>query len=159
MKITLNIYILFLIIIILLVLFYYEFDHISYRLSCIGNSKNRNGLPTPTQCKNRIISILKKNTLYNYTLIDFGCGGGDAIQSFYPYIQKVIGIEIDKEQSISTRKKFSDISSISIVHSDITDYQFINTPTILYIYEPLFFMKVEDAIPIYQKVITSFINF
>ena len=88
----------------------------------------------------------------------FGCGDGDAIQSFYSYVKKVIGIEINEEQAISTRKRFSDILSVSIVHSDIINYNFASTQSILYMYEPLWCMEKNDAILIYKKVITSFIK-
>jgi cyclopropane fatty-acyl-phospholipid synthase-like methyltransferase len=45
-------------------------------------------------------------------LIDFGCGSGEFIQKIYKInsIKKIIGIELDSEQAISTKKRFSKIN-------------------------------------------------
>ena len=137
------------------ILFYYESEHLIYYISCIGNSKNRSGLPTPKICKDRVKSLLK-NFNNNYMLIDFGCGDGDAIQSFYPYVENAIGIEINENQVISARKRFINRPSVSIVHSNIVYYKFMYTPTILYMYEPLWSMKKEEALSIYDSVVTAF---
>ena len=88
--------------------------------------------------------------------IDFGCGDGDAIQSFYPYVENAIGIEINENQVISARKRFINRPSVSIVHSNIVYYKFMYTPTILYMYEPLWSMKKEEALSIYDSVVTAF---
>jgi hypothetical protein len=145
------------IILICILLFYYEKDHLFYYLSC-SNNKNITGLPTPSQCKDKIISLLRTLSQNSYTLIDFGCGDGDIIESFYPYVHHVIGIEIDEKQAISTKKRFSEIKSVTILNMNMKEYQFSNIPTILYMYEPLWFYKKEDALKLYHHVIKEFME-
>ena len=145
------------IILICILLFYHEKDHLFYYLSCMNN-KNITGLPTPSQCKNKIISLLNTLSQNSYTLIDFGCGDGDIIESFYPHVHHVIGIEIDEKQSNSTKQRFSENKSVTILHINIKEYQFSNIPTILYMYEPLWCYKKEDALELYHHVLKTFME-
>ena len=141
----------FLIVLVLLfIIFYHESEHIRYYMSCFMNSKNNAGLPTPIHCKNTVSKFISSIQTSNqsFTLVDFGAGDGDALHSFYPFVSKAIGIEIDEKQATSTRDRFQSIPSVLIEHQNMVNYQFENVPTILYMYEPLWCMKKEEAIPI-----------
>ena len=144
------------IILICILVFYHEKDHLFYYLSF--NNKNITGLPTPSQCRNKIISLISTFPQNSYTLIDFGCGDGDIIESFYPYVHHVIGVEIDEKQAILTKQRFSEIKSVTILNINMKEYKFSNIPTILYMYEPLWFYKKEDALELYHHVIKEFME-
>jgi SAM-dependent methyltransferase len=137
---------------------YYEKEHLIYGIKCILNpSLNKSGLPTPSQIINKTIQLINTLPKLNYTLIDFGCGSGEFIQKIYKInsIKKIIGIELDSEQAISTKKRFSKIKYISVLNMDMVDYIFEPTPTIFYMYEPLWTLSKNNALPIYHKVMKN----
>ena len=137
---------------------YYEKEHLIYNLKILLNpSLNKSGMPTPSQVINKTIQLINTLPKLDYTLIDFGSGSGDFIQKIYKInsIKKIIGIELDTEQAINTKKRFSKIKSISILNMDMVDYIFEPIPTIFYMYEPLWTLSKNNALTIYHKVMKN----
>ena len=137
---------------------YYEEDQFTYLLKCLINSSlNKSGLPTSRNIMNKITQLINKLPKLYYTLIDFGSGGGDFINNMHNIksIKNTIGIELDINQANNTKKQFSEISSVTILNMDMVDYKFKSVPTILYMYEPLWCLKKEDALPIYHNVMNN----
>lgn len=137
---------------------YYEKDHIIYYINTILNpSLNNSGMPTPSHIINKINELINNLPNKNYTLIDFGCGNGNFINNIYKIklLKKIIGIELNSEQAINTKKRFSKINSITILNMDMVDYVFEQIPTILYMYEPLWCLPNNDALHIYHKVLEN----
>lgn len=137
----------------LIVFLYHEKQHIDYHISClIHTTKNKKGLPTPAHVIRRVQQIVNLLPISTFTFIDFGCGDGTIITHMLAYVRHIIGIEIDEEQARQTQLLFSNLPSVTIKKMDILDYSFENIPTVFYMYEPLWTMTKEDAIPIYTTV-------
>lgn len=143
----------FIILIVLSLLLYYEKDHIFYILS----SSYKAGLPTPTHIKKTILAYLSDLPQQPYTLIDFGCGKGDFIDyvSTHSMINHIIGIEIDVSSFQFATQRFSSIPFITIQHIDMNEFVFpIDSPIILYMYEPLWCLPKEQALISYHNIIS-----
>jgi len=142
------------IVIILILVMILEQDHIRYRLSCLSSSKNKQGLPTPSPIRNKVLAYLDHITS-NYTVIDFGCGDGEMIDLFQPRFDHVIGIEMDEDQASRASARFASRQNVTIHAMDMTTYKFEQVPTVLYLYEPLWTAPDDEAVPIYNKVLSN----
>jgi len=146
----------YLILVLLMLLLYFESAQIYYFLNLMFQpSGNRSGVPTPFHIRQKIVNIIEGLPKREYIFIDFGCGDGDLIESVYTKVKSVVGIELDIDQASIAKKRFSSIPSIHISYMDMTNYIFPYKPHILYMYEPLWLMKKEEAYPIYDKVIKN----
>jgi len=143
---------------ILFLYWFYEKDHIIYNIKIVLNpSLNNSSMPTPSHIVNKTIQLINTLPKLDYTLIDFGCGGGEFIDKIYKIksIKKIVGIELNSEQAVNTKNRFSKIKSISILNMDMVDYIFEPKPTIFYMYEPLWTLSKNDALPIYHNVMKN----
>lgn len=137
-------------------LYMYEGDHLVYNIRCLFNpSISYSGLPTPSYMIERIKTVIQDIPPQSYTLIDFGCGEGKMIQHLSPLVYHTIGIELDTTLASRATQIFQDNPSITILHMNITEYQFANIPTILYMYEPLWNVNYTEALEVYKKVFTT----
>jgi phospholipid N-methyltransferase len=139
-------------------LWHYEKEQLLYIKETIFNpSKSKSGLPSSPHMIQTVKEIIKKLPKNNYTLIDIGCGNGDFISKIHTKVSKVIGIELDAKHAELARKRFSNNMSISILTIDMVDYKFdsLTSPTIIYMYEPLWCLKKTDALPIYHKLLKN----
>ena len=142
----------------LFLLWHYEKEQLLYIKETIFNpSKSKSGLPSSPHMIQTVKEIIKKLPKNNYTLIDIGCGNGDFINKIHTNVSKVIGIELDAKHAELARKRFSNNMSISILTIDMVDYKFdsLTSPTIIYMYEPLWCLKKTDALPIYHKLLKN----
>ena len=145
-------YIILLVILLLLLIYYHESTHIKYYLSCLFLKKNKSGLPTPSLICSKVISIIR--SLPDLIVIDFGCGGGDFIECIHslPNITQVIGIELNEQQALECKDRFSNNQKIQIQQMNMMDYMFPSTPFLLYMYEPLWDMNQTEALSIYHHI-------
>jgi hypothetical protein len=152
------IYVIILVVVILLcIVIYHEQNHMMYYMKCcLSSSENRTGLPTPSHCINTIVSLITTLPPHSYTFIDFGCGDGDVISHIHSHVFNVVGVEMDDKQAERTRTRFANVSNVHINTMDMLDYEFQDTPTILYMYEPLWCLDKQEAISIYSRVVEHF---
>ena len=78
------------------------------------------------------------------------------ISHIHSRVSKVIGVEMDDKQAERTRTRFANVSNVHINTMDMLDYEFQDTPTILYMYEPLWCVNKKEAISIYSRVVEHF---
>jgi len=120
-------------------------------------------VPLSNHIKNVIVNIINKITdTKKYTFIDFGCGDGNVIDVVHDKVNKAVCIELEKSMTDLAEKRFkrkqvsaetSSPLNITILNMDMLDYKYVQTPTILFMYEPLWSMKKEDALALYHKII------
>ena len=135
-------------------------DTICSHVRCAFLSHNKTGLSTPRRITNKTVSWIKSiPNSGNYTFIDFGCGDGDVMKEVYPHVSYVNGVDIEEEQCRRTRAIFKHLPKATIYHFDMADYHFANTPTILYMYEPLWMVNDKQyAMSVYHTVFTRLSN-
>lgn len=111
-------------------------------------------VPLSSHIKNIIVNIINKIPKNKeYTFIDFGCGDGNVIDVVHEKVNKSVCIELEKSMTDLAEKRFKDIKTITVLNMDMLDYKYVQTPTILFMYEPLWSMKKEDALVLYHKII------
>ena len=139
----------FLIIITCIVIFqlYYNKQVIYYILN------NKKNIPTPEYIIRIIIKNLKnKITLHNnFIFYDIGCGDGNMINKVFEpnMFKKYIGIEYDYE----THQNSKSINEmIELVLANALTYNYLNIPSVIYLYEPFFSFNYNDAKKMYHKL-------
>lgn len=131
------------------------FDNNIYPLYYWITSSNsiKSAVPTSNQTLLDIKTILSEINIKGYTLIDFGCGEGCVLLSLHNMFNKSIGIEINKDIAKKAKKNTNNYKDIEIINKDILQYNFKETDTVLFLYEPLFdIYPKSDAIDIYLQV-------
>jgi hypothetical protein len=129
---------------------YQEKTHIRYFLK----QCNLTALPTNDRCSAKVLEIIKTLPSHPYRVVDFGCGEGDMLHKIDSNtdIHDIVGVELDEALAQNTMERFKSSNNIVVHNMDMAHYTFEETPTILYMYEPLLLMSVDDAIPIYTNV-------
>jgi hypothetical protein len=133
-------------------LLYDEFSYITFMFQYLFMGRPWAAIPLPRNIQNAILRILKELPPNKYTFIDFGCADGNVIDLVYSRTNEAVCIELEKYLTDIAEKRFKDIKNVKVLNQDMNDYMYTDTPTILFLYEPLWSMKKEDAIPIYQKI-------
>ena len=114
---------------------------------------DKKNIPTPEY----IIIVIKKTLKNkirinnNFIFYDIGCGDGNMINRvFEPNIfKKYIGIEYDYE----THKNSESINEmIDLVLANALTYNYLNMPSVVYLYEPFFSFNYNDAKKMYHKL-------
>ena len=146
------------IIIIISLLLYHEHEHFCYLIN-LNENKNDAGYPTKKVIRQYLLSHIQQINMYDYILIDFGCGFGDIIDHFHTSFSNVIGVEIHAEQAALARERFVEKPSIEICTMDMCDYRFRNTPFTLFMHEPLWQLEREEAHGIYHKVFQNMVQY
>ena len=152
---------LFFIVLLLLVIraLYFEWEQIKYHISCAWGHHHSAGLPTPPHALKHALSYLS-NVPEECCIIDFGSGNGHFLHQVHQTFpsKTLIGVELDVAAAQRSREKFDDIPQITIITADMSTYRFPNQPTLLYMYEPLWTLKDDDAFPIYRSVLQHLLN-
>ena len=159
---TLGVVILLLLVVIL---WHHESDHINYWLNCkFKNGVNMSGVPTPKTIRMRVNQLVDGLPAPAagpsdpwYTFVDFGCGAGDIVATVKSSdsLDSVLGVELDAEQAARTRARFAGEPNVQIITQNMTDFEFPDVPLVLYLYEPLWCLPAEEALPIYRRVLEN----
>ena len=136
---------------------YFEWEQIKYQVSCVWGHRHTAGLPTPPRIVRRALFHLDQVIRLHpdLTIVDFGCGDGiflDHVHRTFP-CTALIGVELEAASAQRSRERFQDVPSIRIETADMATFRFPNQPTLLYLYEPLWTIKAEVALPIYRTVL------
>ncbi len=101
-----------------------------------------------------LLQVLKKNNIdpRAYTVVDVGCGDAVFLKELSKYFQHCVGIEIDKSTAEVAQKNTASCSNVEIHHQDMVDYVFVDRPTIVFMYEPLWMVPQEKAWEIYTQL-------
>jgi hypothetical protein len=124
-------------------------------LHLIDPRTTNESLPTTQDNLFRINSYIKNDfpdDPKKYTLIDFGCGYGDALLGLHANFKNSIGIEIDSDVCKKAAKNVQKYRDITIVNKDMSKYNFKKINTVLFMYEPLWSVEKEAASKIYNNV-------
>ena len=148
MLLTVIIIVLFLI----LKFIYDEYTYIEHMFQYLFMGRPWDAIPLPKNIKSMIVKILNELPPNKYTFIDFGCAEGNVIDLVYNKTDKAVCVELKKELTDKAEKRFKDIKNIEILNQDMKDYRYKSIPTILFLYEPLWSMKKEDALPLYKSI-------
>jgi len=130
-------------------LIYQEKSHIRYLCSRC----NFTALPTSERCSSKVLELIKTLPSSSYRLIDIGCGEGDMLDKIHTEtdIRCIIGVELYESLARTAKSRFELCKSIFVHNMDMTHYVFESTPTIVYMYEPLFRLNIDDAMSIYNN--------
>ena len=134
---------------------YFLTDNKETILHMINPKTTKNSLPTTKDNLVRINSYIKKDFPDNpkkYTLIDFGCGYGDVLLELHDNFNNSIGIEIDPDVCVKAANNVKKHKDIQIINKDMSKYNFKNTDTVLFMYEPLWSVEKDTADKIYNNV-------
>lgn len=136
-----------------------EHQTVCFYVKCIlYPSKNMLGLPSPKHVMKEIVNIIKNIPETGFTFIDFGSGLGEILKWVYQLknVKNVVGVELNSNQSEQSKEIFKSITNVEILNMDMTDYEFKPTPTILFMFEPLWGMSdLTQALSIYKKVLSN----
>ncbi len=157
-KTTKKVLIRLLIVLFLLVLIKFIYDEHSYIIfmfQYLFMGRPWAAIPLPKNIQNIVKKIMKDDIpdSKKYTFIDFGCADGNVIDLIYKTTNKAVCIELEKTWTDMAEKRFKGINNIQVLNMDMNNYKYENNPTILFMYEPLWSMKKEDALPIYQSIL------
>lgn len=145
--------ILIIIVLFLILKFIYdEYTYIEHMFQYLFMGRPWDAIPLPKNIKSMIVKILNELPPNKYTFIDFGCAEGNVIDLVYNKTDKAVCVELKKELTDKAEKRFKDIKNIEILNQDMKDYRYKSIPTILFLYEPLWSMKKEDALPLYKSI-------
>jgi SAM-dependent methyltransferase len=144
------------VLVLLIMYFVAEWNSITYGIREMFTTELA-GLPTSNTNLNSIRNIMEEEGIdtRDMKLIDFGCGKGDVLKEFESDYRQLIGIEINPKLAKIARNMHRDTDKIRIHNTDIQEYNFKNTSTVLYAYEPLWQVEKSRAVKIYQKVIDN----
>jgi len=141
------------ILIILVVLFIYnEYSYVEYAFDYIFKKRELAGVSIPLNNKKTILKIIKELPPNDYTFIDFGCGEGNVINLVNKNVNQSVCIEIEKKLYDIAQNRFKNVNNIKVLNIDMKDYEYKNTPTILFLYEPLWSLKKDKAIKLYEEI-------
>ena len=168
----------------LLLVAYREKDHIRHYIRCKrAPAEGMSGMPTPTHVLRQVARALDRLPFADYTLVDLGCGQGEFLGRAHGRFARAVGVELDPATAERARARFAgaiadkgdskgagkgagkgasksasksaDKCAVEIVTGDMTEYQFGPGPQVVYIYEPLWQMAKEDALPVYERLFDS----
>ncbi len=151
-KILLKRIIIIIVLLLIIKLIYDEYTYIEHMFQYLFMGRPWDAIPLPKNIKNIILKILKDLPPNNYTFIDFGCAEGNVIDLVYNQTDKAVCVELEKELTDKAEKRFKEIKNIEILNQDMKDYKYATAPTILFLYEPLWSMKKEDALKLYTPI-------
>ena len=143
------------VVVLVAILLAHEYEHIFHFVKYVCGKQNYAGVPTPCSIRTRVHAKMHEFGVFEKTnvLIDFGCGNGDIIKHFSPFFCSSIGIEIHTEQANFTRSRFAGDPKIQILNMDMCSYVFPRDKAFtLFIYEPLWQLDSNKALPIYCGV-------
>ena len=152
---VLLIIILILICILIVKFIYDEYTYISFTYDYLFKERPWAAIPLPRNIKNTILKILKELPPNKYKFIDFGCADGDVIDLVYKNTDSSVCIELEKKLADLASQRFKGNNKIKVLNMDMNDYKYTNEPTILFLYEPLWSMSKEKALPIYEKIFSK----
>lgn len=143
-------------IVIILILIHYLFTRNNYDAIIHTLSKtHKSSVPLSYNILNKIRCISESYDLTNYTFIDVGCGEGRVLSFFHNDFQNLIGIEIDHTVATTASENCKKYNNIVLCQQDFTTYSFEPVDTFVYIYEPLWLMSKDQAVPLYSKLIEN----
>lgn len=168
------------VLLLLLLLWQHESDHIGYWLNCkFKNGVNQSGVPTPAAIRTRVRSLIDglpdaalpppdglpdaelpppdAAMPPKYTFVDLGCGDGDVIADLLSSdrLDALVGVELDAEQAARTRARFAAEPRARILAQNMTSFEFPDAPLVVYMYEPLWCLPLEDARRTYGQVLKN----
>ncbi len=154
------IYIIIIVLIVFIInIIYINRASILYMTNFFNKNYNKEGLPLAYSIRDEIIKFINNITdVKSFTFIDFGCGAGDMINEVYQLVGNVDGVEYHIPQAELTKNRFKNIDNVTIYPMNMMDYEFKQTNTILYLYEPLWQMENNIALEIYSKVFENLIK-
>ncbi len=145
--------------IILIITIHYLFTCNNYDAIVHTVSKtHKSSVPLSYNILDKIRDISKNYELNEYTFIDIGCGEGRVLAFFNNDFNQLFGIEIDNVVASKATENCKNYNNITICKQDFTTYSFQHVDTLIYIYEPLWLMKFEDAENLYQKLIQNIMS-
>ena len=144
--------IIIIVLLLIIKLIFDEYTYIEHMFQYLFMGRPWDAIPLPKNIKKIILKILNELPTNKYTFIDFGCAEGNVIDLVYKQTDKAVCVELEKELTDKAEKRFKDIKNIQILNQDMNDYKYTPAPTILFLYEPLWSMKKEDALPIYKSI-------
>lgn len=128
-------------------------------LSHIGKSKlgicNESSIPVGDDIISKIREWVQMENLGSYRLVDFGCGDGGFLRKTHDLFRDAHGVEIDARTAQRASEKLEDLKNVRIVCADMLDYSFERTPTVLFMYEPLWNCSKEFAQILYDIFFSS----
>ena len=148
----------------LLLVAYREKDHIRHYIRCKrAPAEGMSGMPTPTHVLRQVARALDRLPFADYTLVDLGCGQGEFLGHAHGRFARAVGVELDPVTAERARARFAGAiadkgagkGAVEIVTGDMTEYQFGPGPQVVYLYEPLWQMAKEDALPVYERLFDS----
>ena len=94
-----------------------------------------------------------------FTFIDFGCAEGNVLAEVYrqkhAHINSYVGVELEKQLTDIAQKRFAKNDMVQIYNMDMKEYTYADTPTILFIYEPLWELETPLAQTIYLDILSN----
>ena len=106
----------------------------------------------------KVVNIVKNIPQTGFTFIDFGSGLGEILKWVYQLknVKNVVGVELNSNQAEQSKEIFKSITNVEILNMDMTEYKFKPTPTILFMFEPLWGISdLTQALSIYKKVLSN----
>lgn len=124
------------------------------------NNGIKMAIPSSDMTLNYVEKMLHKlDNMQKYYFIDFGCGNGAVVLRYSKIFKKCIGVEIDDAVVKRALKYTDEIANIYIIKKDMKDYIFSQTPTVLFMYEPLWGVDSHEyKMNVYNKVFNNLIN-
>lgn len=128
--------------IILLVFIINSPRRIMLNIQSITGCRDRTSMPLHKSNERILLQELKKYTNYTH-FYDIGCGEGNILKevanrNLFP---NIIGVEVSKLTYQIAKKKLNDYKNIKLVHKSMEDVSYVNKPSVIYMYEPLWTMK------------------
>ena len=150
-------YLLLIIVLIVIYEVYHQKEHIQHFIN--GNKVD---IPTPKYILDKVNDIFYDICNYNqtkYTLIDIGSGNGKTIKDFCKdnLFDKCRGVEIDDTlHNIAVKQNKN--PNITLIHTDATTFNYVNKPSIIYMYEPFYDIEYEKSLMLYNKLFHNIQN-
>jgi len=113
----------------------------------------------PTSAKNIMIAgsvISHYIDGADFTFIDFGCGTAGVLIGLSDKFRQLIGVELNPKLADVAIDRARFCNNISIINQNMVDYEFRDTPTVLYMFEPLWQVPIDDALMVYDAVMKNF---
>ena len=157
--IRIKIIIIYFIVTYLCLLLFHNLKRLMLFLKYIFKSSNIDSIPLHyinLKILNNYLNSLKNN---HYIFIDFGCGIGNILQEVNKLkkFKRIIGIEKSKISYDIANENISE--NILIRNMSMENYIFENSPTIFYLYEPLWNIKDKEIKNnIYKKIFNNLNN-
>ncbi len=150
-----------LLLIIAAIFIYNEYTYIGYYYNYKFKNRASAAIPLPRNVRQAVLQILDELPPAKYNFIDFGCADGEVIDLVYRYsgknknINTLDCVELEPAVANIAKIRFDGINEINVIQGDMKDYKYKNQPTILFFFEPLWEMKKEEAIPLYQSILSE----